>query len=142
MIFVGGTGRSGTQILSKVLSKNNVIASIDIELRFLFDPDGILTFIDIISNHWDPFNYDLSVKRLRNLLYKFSTNTIYDYYRSLISKTGLASNKYINLLPSYSWNSIDNYCNDYTQLVDELINNLIKMLMLPALVFFSNCIYR
>ncbi len=40
IIFVGGTGRSGTHIVSQFLGRNNKLASIPVECRFHVDDDG------------------------------------------------------------------------------------------------------
>ena len=42
-IFVGGTGRSGTTILSKLLNQVDSVYTIPQEIRFITDPDGILS---------------------------------------------------------------------------------------------------
>ena len=38
--FVGGTGRSGTHVLAQLLSRNERLALIPVEVRFHTDPDG------------------------------------------------------------------------------------------------------
>jgi hypothetical protein len=38
--FVGGTGRSGTHILAQLLSRNERLALVPVEVRFHTDPDG------------------------------------------------------------------------------------------------------
>ena len=38
--FVGGTGRSGTHVLTRLLSRNERMAQIPVEVRFHTDPDG------------------------------------------------------------------------------------------------------
>ena len=40
IVFVGGTGRSGTHIVSQFLGRNNKLASIPVECRFHVDDDG------------------------------------------------------------------------------------------------------
>ena len=42
-IFIGGTGRSGTTILSKLLNQVDSVYTIPQEIRFITDPDGILS---------------------------------------------------------------------------------------------------
>ena len=44
VIFIGGSGRSGTNILRKLLSKHSQVASLPFEHRFIIDPDGIIDF--------------------------------------------------------------------------------------------------
>ena len=40
LVFVGGTGRSGTHVLSQLLSRNRRFALVPVEVRFHTDPDG------------------------------------------------------------------------------------------------------
>ena len=41
-IFIGGTGRSGTTILKRVLLQHSAIVGFSGELRLLIDPGGAL----------------------------------------------------------------------------------------------------
>jgi hypothetical protein len=62
IIFVGGTGRSGTHIVAKLLGRNKKLASIPVECRFHVDDDGfpgLLSgevskdrFIDRLEGFW------------------------------------------------------------------------------------------
>ncbi|MGH2951635.1 MAG: hypothetical protein ACRDKX_06295, partial [Solirubrobacterales bacterium] len=40
IVFVGGTGRSGTHVLAQVISRNRRFGLIPVEVRFHTDPDG------------------------------------------------------------------------------------------------------
>jgi hypothetical protein len=40
VVFVGGTGRSGTHVLAQVLSRNRRLGLVPVEVRFHTDPDG------------------------------------------------------------------------------------------------------
>ena len=48
-IFIGGTGRSGTTILKKVLQQHSNIVTIPNELRIIIDPDGILDLFNALT---------------------------------------------------------------------------------------------
>ncbi len=51
-LFIGGTGRSGTSVLYKLLGQNRDIHSFPWEMRFIIDPDGIL---DMVNNLGENF---------------------------------------------------------------------------------------
>jgi|GEM_PF-3157298 len=67
-IFIGGTGRSGTSILKKVLLKHPNIVGFDQELRIITDPDGVLSVINNISNTWSPYVGDMSLQRFEAVI--------------------------------------------------------------------------
>jgi len=74
-VFIGGTGRSGTTIFSKILSQNSDVYSFPQELRFITDPDGILSLKNALVYDWSKFQADLGIERffalLRNLQYRY-----------------------------------------------------------------------
>lgn len=63
-IFVGGTGRSGTTILYDALGCHEAVYSFPKEMRFLVDPDGLMTLVDSLSVQYSPV-------RAREALYRF-----------------------------------------------------------------------
>lgn len=65
IILIGGTGRSGTTILRKIIESHKDVATIP-EWRFLSDPDGILEYLYILENS-NPFSIDQAYRRLRSL---------------------------------------------------------------------------
>lgn len=67
-LFIGGTGRSGTNITRKMFSLHPDVASIPFEYRFIIDPDGIIDFYQSITNAWSPFMADVKIKRLYSYL--------------------------------------------------------------------------
>lgn len=61
--LLGGTGRCGTTIVSRVLGRHPRIA-VTPEWRFMIDPDGVLEFCASAGLPWTPYHYDLRLKRL------------------------------------------------------------------------------
>ena len=62
LVFVGGTGRSGTHVLSQLLSRHNRYGLVPVEVRFHTDPDG---FPGLLDGSVTPEQF---VRRLRGLL--------------------------------------------------------------------------
>ena len=67
-IFVGGTGRSGTTILSKLLNQVESVYTIPQEIRFITDPDGILSLKHALVSDWSKFNSDFAMERFLKLM--------------------------------------------------------------------------
>ncbi len=63
-IFVGGTGRSGTTILLRLLGRHRRVHPLSLETRFIVDPDGLS---DLARN----LTEDYSPVRSREALYRF-----------------------------------------------------------------------
>lgn len=68
IVFIGGSGRSGTNITRQVLASHSMVASLPFEYRFIVDPDGIVDFYHSYSALWSPFMADRRLKRLERLL--------------------------------------------------------------------------
>jgi hypothetical protein len=76
IVFIGGTGRCGTNILKKIFSKHSQVATLPFEHRFLIDPDGIIDFYSTFPQSWSPFLADKRLSRLKHLLDEVSEDKI------------------------------------------------------------------
>jgi hypothetical protein len=76
LVFVGGTGRSGTHVLSQLISRHNRYALVPVEVRFHTDADG---FPGLLSGEVTPERF---VRRMRGFWWKgFQTNRFRGMYR-------------------------------------------------------------
>ena len=76
LVFVGGTGRSGTHVLSQLISRHNRYALVPVEVRFHTDPEG---FPGLLAGEVTP---EAFVKRMRGFWWKgFQTNRFRGMYR-------------------------------------------------------------
>ncbi len=76
LVFVGGTGRSGTHVLSQLISRHNRYALVPVEVRFHTDPEG---FPGLLAGEVTPKAF---VKRMRGFWWKgFQTNRFRGMYR-------------------------------------------------------------
>ena len=72
IVFIGGTGRCGTNILKDIFSKHPHVATLPFEHRFFIDPDGIIDFYSKFPHVWSPYVADKRLKRLEDLLAEVS----------------------------------------------------------------------
>jgi hypothetical protein len=76
LVFIGGTGRSGTHVLSRLVARHNRYALVPVEVRFHTDPEG---FPGLLSGAVTP---EAFVKRMRGFWWKgFQTNRFRGMYR-------------------------------------------------------------
>jgi hypothetical protein len=76
LVFIGGTGRSGTHVLSQLVSRHNRYALVPVEVRFHTDPEG---FPGLLSGEVTPEQF---VRRMRGFWWKgFQTSRFRGMYR-------------------------------------------------------------
>ena len=76
LVFIGGTGRSGTHVLSQLISRHNRYALVPVEVRFHTDPEG---FPGLLSGDTTPAQF---LKRMRGFWWKgFQTSRFRGMYR-------------------------------------------------------------
>lgn len=76
VVFVGGTGRSGTHVIAKLLGKGRCFRSIPVECRFHVDPDG---FPGLLAGEISKRRF---LRRMRGFWWKgFQTNRMRGMYR-------------------------------------------------------------
>ncbi len=64
LVFIGGTGRSGTHVLSRLIGRHNRYALIPVEVRFHTDPEG---FPGLLAGEVTP---EAFLKRMRGFWWK------------------------------------------------------------------------
>jgi omega-hydroxy-beta-dihydromenaquinone-9 sulfotransferase len=68
MIFVAGTGRSGTSQLGEVIGEHPLIRRIPMETHFIVDPGGLRDLADALTVRFDPIVGGDALRRLDHLL--------------------------------------------------------------------------
>lgn len=94
-LFLGGTGRSGTTVLKKVLLGSQSIIGCKNEIRFVVDPHGVIDLFNNLSCQWDPYRADSAIKEFDQLVRKSLNGGIVSAAsRHFLSKAKIAPPSY------------------------------------------------
>jgi len=143
-IFIGGTGRSGTTILGRVLHNHKDIFVYPFETRFIVDPNGVIDLCENLSDKWTPHRGDYAVKKFIEFM-----NLLYPPLPVYILKAGffhfLKKTKMINLISPFKytytmaghWRNEDYYTNtkppisvfiereDYFKIINKFLDKIV-----------------
>ncbi|MFP4524517.1 MAG: sulfotransferase family protein [Candidatus Woesearchaeota archaeon] len=103
-ILIGGSGRSGTNIVKELLSQHSKTFSLPFEHRFTIDPRGVIDFYNSFAQNWSPYYADHKLEDLSAFLRMLSHK---DEEREV-----------------YSGWELEEHFPRYTAHVDELIRSL------------------
>jgi hypothetical protein len=120
--LIGGSGRSGTTILTKIFKKHSKVA-VAPEWRFLVDPDGILDYV-FNSHRWSPYHVDVRYKRLKKLLLAVADISYSQKLLNKLAKKGAFARLKRKLLPRYSAISASRVSPNYLEFVEHLFDEL------------------
>ena len=122
-IFIGGTGRSGSNILKAILSQQPEAASLPFEPRYILDPDGIIDFYNSLDS-WSPYTIDFKLRRLFGLL--TSVGARGDLDLAAIEKYQPRQINPLDLTPPryYQW-ELDKHIPGFLNRVEELKSELV-----------------
>lgn len=67
-IFIGGSGRCGTTLLGRILSRHSRVYVPVPETHFIIHRDGLLGLVGAISTQWSPWVADVAVRRFEELM--------------------------------------------------------------------------
>lgn len=122
-IFIGGTGRSGTSILKRLIACHPSVASLQGELRLIVDPGGALDLATKLSVQWSPYDGDSAIKQFRRIV-KLAEHTSLPEraFRRVLLRIGMSPRRYsgMNLGEQFGRK---NYKQVFDKLFDQLQSN-------------------
>ena len=121
VIFIGGTGSSGTRVIRDILLTHSSTYGINEEIRFICDPDGLLDLIDCYTNNWTPYNAEIALRRFIYIMKCCFGENILDKQRNILYRMGINPHKYsyLNLSKAINMNN-----NTASRIVDVFINQI------------------
>lgn len=91
-VFIGGTGRSGTTILARTLGAYRGVFASPLELRFITDPDGLISLHSALVEQWSPWMADVALRRFDALMRSLRSRSLGRYPTTGLSRVfGTAS---------------------------------------------------
>ncbi|MCF7805441.1 MAG: sulfotransferase [Candidatus Marinimicrobia bacterium] len=120
IVFIGGSGRSGTNITKEILGQHPDVATLPFEYRFIIDPNGLIDFYNSVNASWSPYFIDSKIKQLEYFLLTLATKSS--------DKTILSRRKpFIKTRSAEHWYKeweLEKWIPDYTRFVNQLISEL------------------
>ena len=123
-IYIGGTGRSGTNILKKILCEHPEAFGLPFEPRYMLDPDDIFDFYK--SQTWSPYIIDFKLRRLYKLLHNLAKRDAMDQFTIFLYNV-LKINKRSFTPPRYQKWELNKHIPHFTDHVEMLFNEIIEV---------------
>lgn len=122
-LLITGTGRSGTNILKKIMARHSKVASLPFEYRFIVDPDGVIDFYRTYPVMWSPYRADRLIKRFEHFLKSLASVDADKAARTAkaqaLDPKGLAVSP-----PSYAGWELEKWIPGYGELIDAMIDEI------------------
>jgi omega-hydroxy-beta-dihydromenaquinone-9 sulfotransferase len=115
--FIGGTGRSGTSQINRVLGEHPLVHSFRWESRFLIDPGGFEDLARILTETYTPYHADDALRRLAWLLRERLPGFADDVFRSWGFEREIGPQRYANAVTRL-WNHLIQF--EFDELVPPL----------------------
>ncbi len=123
VILVGGSGRSGTTVLNKILARHPDVV-VTPPWRFMIDPDGVLEFLCASRTRWSPYDINTRLKRLRRLLDDVTYASPANKLRKVLRVDKLQERLGLSLLPRYAHLNAADHCPGFAKIADALVEEL------------------
>jgi hypothetical protein len=119
--LVGGSGRSGTTLLRRLLGRHADVCEVP-EWRLSVDPGGLIDFHAALSSAWTPLIFDAHYRRLERLLWQVGAKSrLLRGYRRILHRVGIARRCATNFDVAYGAVDATTFCPRYPELATELL---------------------
>lgn len=113
-IFIGGTGRSGTTIMSKFIGSHDEVFKIPMESRFMIDKNGLIDLFDALSKNYSLDQGRVAIRDFEKKLTREMSNPYgapylgWNFSKTIKSKTILNStNELVEQITRGTFEAVD-----------------------------------
>lgn len=103
VLLLGGSGRTGTNILKDIFRDHPDGFGLPFETRFTVDPDGVAPTFNIIDSSWSPFVAEKAIQRHIRFLERVRKRNILDRIAIISSQWGKHFGLRGNVRPYKEW---------------------------------------
>lgn len=103
VVFIGGTGRSGTNITKTILYRHLNVASLPFEYRYTIDPHGLIDTYISLKQCWSPFIAHAKIDHMRKFLLSLGRRKTMSWLVGKIIKFFDPTGKCILPPPYFEW---------------------------------------
>lgn len=123
VVLIGGTGRSGTNVLRARLAEHSDAASLPFESRFAVDPDGVLPTYRALRAGATPFEMHHLLTRLERFLHRLARRSLPDRMAGALHRPLRHIGLQTNLRAYADW-ELDRHIPDFSRHVAALLKGL------------------
>jgi hypothetical protein len=120
VLLIGGTGRSGTNLLKDIFTKRFDVYALPFESRFTVDPDGLCVTYRTLKHCWSPGIAEQAIDRFSKFMNTLSRRTFTDRACIAFQKCFRLKG---NIRPYKEW-ELDNWFSDFSHFTDAFIRCL------------------
>ena len=122
-IFIGGTGRCGTNILKDSLCVHPEAFGLGFESRFTIDPCGVIPTYQSIMNAWSPLNFNKTLAEFYRFVKRLSAVTPLDRFVNKVEYLLRKIDPSLSLRAYSHW-ELSRYFPSLMPLTEQLLTNL------------------
>ncbi len=125
VVFLSGSGRSGTNITKAIFAKHSKVASLPFEYRFSIDPKGVVDFYNSYTANWSPYMVSNKLKELEGYLHSLAKKNSLKFQLSKLIKKRFDRGRLLSPYPYAGW-ELEKWMPGYEHFVEELMSDLVK----------------
>ena len=125
LILISGSGRSGTNILKRVISSNSRVTCVTpyFDPHFIISPCGVMDFYNSFSSTWSPFYSHYKIGHFEKFLLKLSKRSFFEILISRILRCFDKDGTTISIARYCDWELSKHYPN-FEHHVNEMMKEL------------------
>lgn len=124
IVYIGGTGRCGTNVLKDLMATAENSAALPFESRFTIDPDGLVGLFEVLCRD-DFYGVNVALKRFSNFMERVSKRSVVDIF-SVWLERHLKRVGYSGTIRSYAGWELEKYFPNLNTEKDRLVESIVE----------------